>query len=256
MSAGPAGDFDYDRAGAGYATVRRTDPRIAAMVHAALGGAGSVVNVGAGAGSYEPADRAVVAVEPSAAMRAQRPASAAPAVAAVAERLPFADGSFAAAMATVTVHQWRDHIAGLRELRRVSSGPVVLLTFDGDALDRLWLADYVPELRDAERGRYPSMAAIDAALGGGTVVTEVPIAPDCPDGFTEAYYARPEAFLEASVRRGQSAWGFVDGGVEERFVARLRADLDAGAWDLRYGYLRTQPEFVGALRLVVQRGPA
>jgi hypothetical protein len=255
MSGGNAGDFDYDRAGGHYATVRRTDPRIAAMVHDELGAAHTVVNVGAGAGSYEPSDRRVVAVEPSAAMRAQRPASAAPVVEGVAEHLPFADASFDAAMAMVTVHQWRDHVAGLRELRRVSRGPVVLLTFEGAALDRLWLAEYVPELVAAEHTRYPALEAIDTALGGGTEVRPVPVARDCPDGFTEAYYARPEAFLEEGVRRGQSAWAFVPDGVEARFVAVLGADLASGAWDRRHGHLRHAPEFTGALRLVVQRAP-
>lgn len=142
MTATLAGDFDYDRHGQGYARQRRTDPRIAARVHAArvhaaLGQARTVINVGAGAGSYEPEDRHVVAVEPSAAMRAQRPRHLAPALDAVAERLPFDDDSFDAAMATVTVHQGSDTEQGLRELRRVSHGPVVILTFDGDALDLL-----------------------------------------------------------------------------------------------------------------------
>src|SRR4051794_19484486 len=134
----PAGDFDYERGGTGYAVRRRTDPRIAARVHAALGDARTVLNVGAGAGSYEPTDRVVTAVEPSAAMRAQRPADR-PAIDAQAENLPFPDGSFDAAMAMVTVHQWPDLDGGLRELRRVSRGPVVMLTFDPDSLDRLWL---------------------------------------------------------------------------------------------------------------------
>jgi SAM-dependent methyltransferase len=225
------------------------------VVHGALAGAPAVVNVGAGAGSYEPADRRVVAVEPSAAMRGQRPSSAAPVVDAVAEALPFADRSFDAAMATVTVHQWRDSTAGLRELRRVSRGPVVVLTFDGTALDRLWLAEYVPELAAAERHRYPPIEAIDAALGGGTEVVPVPVPADCCDGFTEAYYARPEAFLEEEVRRGQSAWGFLAPGVEQRFVADLGEALAGGDWDRRHGHLRRAPSFVGALRLVVQPAP-
>jgi SAM-dependent methyltransferase len=255
MSTAGAGDFDYERAGDGYATARRPDPRIAALVHAALGHGASVVNVGAGAGSYEPSDRAVVAVEPSAAMRSQRPPAAAPVIDAVAEALPFADRAFDAAMAMVTVHQWRDKAAGLRELRRVSRGPVVVLTFEAAALDRLWLDEYAPELAAAERHRYPSLAAIDAALGGGTEAVPVPVARDCPDGFTEAYYARPEAFLEERVRRGQSAWAFLAPGVEERFVERLGAALASGEWDRRHGPLRQAPEFVGALRLVVQPGP-
>ncbi|GAA4183095.1 methyltransferase domain-containing protein [Streptosporangium oxazolinicum] len=251
MTTTPAGDFDYDTHGHGYAVQRRTDPRIAALVHAALGEARTVVNVGAGAGSYEPDDRYVVAVEPSAAMRAQRPATAVPALDAVAERLPFDDDSFDAAMATVTVHQWSDTVGGLGELRRVARGPVVVLTFDGDALDLLWLADYVPELIAAERRRYPPIETIRSLIGRGGEVLAVPIPIDCVDGFTEAYYARPERFLDPRVRASQSAWGFVDDDTEARGIARLGEDLASGAWDARYGELRDQPEFVGSLRLVV-----
>lgn len=245
-----AGDFDYETGGAGYAVQRRTDPRIAALVHAALGGARSVVNVGAGSGSYEPVDRAVTAVEPSASMRAQRPDRLVPAIDATAEALPFADDSFDAAMAMVTIHQWKDTDQGLRELRRVSRGPVVVLTFDGDALELLWLADYVPELMAAERRRYPAVEHVRDVLGGTCVVRPVPVPIDCVDGFTEAYYARPEQFLNPAVRRSQSAWGFVDQPTTDRAVERLRTDLVSGAWDQRYGHLRSQPEFVGSLRLI------
>jgi len=247
----PAGDFDYEAHGTGYAAVRRPDPRIGARVHAALGAARTVVNVGAGAGSYEPEDRPVVAVEPSAAMRAQRARSLLPAVDATAERLPFDDGAFDAAMAMVTIHQWSDLDRGLRELRRVARGPVVILTFDGDALDRLWLAEYAPELVVAEARRMPPIDRVLGALGGTATVAEVPIPLDCTDGFTEAFYGRPERFLDPAVRRAQSAWGFVAPGVEDRAVAALRHDLEHGAWDARFGALRTQPEFVGAVRLVV-----
>lgn len=186
-----AGDFDYERGGQHYATMRRTDPRIAAVVHAALGPSRTVLNVGAGAGSYEPTDRYVVALEPSPAMRAQRPVHAVPALHGVAEHLPFDDKSFDAAMATLTVHQWPDMQAGLREVRRVTRGPVVVLTFDGRALDRFWLADYVPELIEAERRRYPDLDVIGDALGAGASTRIVPVAKDCLDGFTEAYFARP-----------------------------------------------------------------
>jgi SAM-dependent methyltransferase len=253
MTTRHAGDFDYDLHGHGYAQRRRPDPRIAALIHAALGDARTVVNVGAGAGSYEPADRYVVAIEPSAGMRAQRPATAVPALNATAESLPFDDGAFDAAMATVTVHQWRDVARGLAELRRVARGPVVVLTFDGDELDRHWLAAYAPELIAAERRRYPPVRAIAAAVGRTAEVIEVPIPIDCVDGFTEAYYARPEAFLDPRVRAAQSAWGFVSPEATERSVERLRADLASGAWEQRYGHLRTQPQFLGSLRLVVGR---
>jgi hypothetical protein len=249
-----AGDFDYERDGQRYATVRRTDPGIEAVVHGALGSARTVLNVGAGAGSYEPADRYVMALEPSPTMRAQRPAHVVPAVHGVAGHLPFDDSSFDAAMAILTVHQWPDLRAGLHEMRRVARGPVVVLTFDGDALDRFWLADYVPELMVAERRRYPDPGLIGSMLGEGAVVRRVPVTRHCADGFTEAYFARPEAFLDEATRRSQSAWGFLDEGVEERFAHQLRLDLETGVWDERYGALRHQESFDGALRLVVQGG--
>jgi Methyltransferase domain len=247
----PAGDFDYERHGHGYVRHRQADPRIARQVDAALGAARTVVNVGAGAGSYEPSGRLVIAVEPSRVMRAQRPPGRFPAVDATAAKLPFDDGAFDAAMAMVTVHQWPDADAGLAELRRVASGPVVVLTFDPDLLDRFWLASYAPELIEAERRRMPNIGAICAALGGRCDVPPIPVAIDCTDGFAEAYYARPERLLDPAVRRSQSGWGFVRPVVHERTVARLRAALDSGGWDEQYGQLRTQPEYDGSLRLVV-----
>lgn len=244
----PAGDFDYEAAGAGYARLRRTDPRLAAVVHGALGAARTVLNVGAGSGSYEPEDRYVVAVEPSAAMRAQRPPDR-PAVDAVAEALPFDSGSFDAAMAMITVHQWPDLERGLGELRRVARGPVVVLTFDPDALTDFWLADYVPELLEAERPRMPAIARIAAALGGDVDVVAPPIPHDCVDGFIEAYYARPEAFLDPEVRAAQSAWSHTGVDVTPG-LAKLREDLERGAWEDRYGDLRRRPEYVGSLRMI------
>jgi hypothetical protein len=248
-----AGDVDYGRYGPGYAARRRTDPRIAALVHAALGPARSVVNVGAGAGSYEPAGRRVVAVEPAAEMRAQRPPGAAPVVAAVAAALPFRDRSFEAAMATVTVHQWPDPAEGLRELRRVSSGPVVVLTFDPAAVGDFWLASYVPELAAVDARRMPPLGLLAEALGGVASVTTVPLPFDCVDGVTEAYYGRPEALLDPDVRRAQSGWSFLAPEVEARTVAALAADLASGEWDARWGHLRTQPTYEGSLRLLVAR---
>lgn len=245
------GDVDYETHGHGYASLRRADARIGALVREALGSARTVLNVGAGAGSYEPSDRLVVAVEPAAAMRAQRPAHLPPAIRAYAESLPFDDASFDASMATITVHQWSDVELGLRELRRVTRGPVVVLTFDPDALDRFWLAEYAPELIAAERRRFPLIDRIGRALGGSLEVRTVPIPRDCTDGFTEAYYARPERFLDAAVRRGQSAWTFLADGVEDAIVERLESALHSGAWDARFGAFRTAPELVGSLRMVV-----
>jgi SAM-dependent methyltransferase len=246
-----AGDVDYDRHGLGYASRRRTDPRVAAAVLAEVGSARTVLNVGAGAGSYEPEDRHVLAVEPAAAMRAQRPPHLAPAIDATAERLPFDADAIDASMACVTVHQWSDVAAGLAELRRVTRGPVVLLTFDPAAMDRIWLNEYVPAVIASERRRFPTIEALRAGLGGRVEVRDVPIPRDCQDGFIEAYYARPEGLLDPEVRASQSAWTFVEPAVVERGLARLRADLASGAWDRSYGVLREAPEFAGSLRLVV-----
>jgi SAM-dependent methyltransferase len=250
---GSAGDANYGAIGQGYARFRRPDPRIAAYVHAALGSARTVLNVGAGTGSYEPVDRLVTAVEPSAVMRAQRPPHLPPAINAVAEHLPFADGAFEASMATVTVHQWSDLAAGLAELRRVTRGPIAIFTFDGTALDRFWLVEYAPEVLAVEARRYPPIGRIAAALGPDTSVGSIPIPLDCVDGFSEAYYGRPERLLEPDVRRAMSAWSFVDAAVGERFERTLRDDLASGAWDARHGHLRRQPEFDGSLRLIVGR---
>ncbi|MBW8759643.1 MAG: class I SAM-dependent methyltransferase [Burkholderiales bacterium] len=250
-----AGDVDYASHGLGYGRQRRTDPRIEAWVHAALGDARTVLNVGAGAGSYEPLDRHVLAIEPAAAMRAQRPAHLTPAVDGVAERLPLDDQSFDAAMALVTVHQWPDVARGLAELRRVTRGPIVLLTFDGDALDRWWMADYAPEMLAVERRRFPRIASLVDGLGGACEVHAIPIPNDCVDGFSEAFYARPEAFLDPAVRRSQSAWSFVPDDAKARFVHRLGADLASGVWERRHGAWRAKPTFEGSLRGIVSRPP-
>jgi SAM-dependent methyltransferase len=255
VRAAPAGDFDYEAHGRGYAVRRQPDPRIAALIHAALGDARTVLNVGAGAGSYEPEDRHVVAVEPSAQMRAQRPPQLAPAIDAAAERLPFDDDSFDAAMASITIHQWSDLDAGLRELRRVTRGPIAILTFDGDALRDFWINDYVPEVVETERSRFPTISHVVDVLGGPerVEVRAVPIPFDCSDGFGEAYYGRPEAFLQEDVRAAQSGWVLTDQAAVGRGVRQLAADLESGAWDARHGALREQPQRVGAIRLLVAR---
>ena len=251
FSDGSAGDADYGRIGTRYADYRRPDPRIAQSIVAALGNAQSVLNVGAGAGSYEPRDRQITPVEPSATMRSQRPADLPEAIDAVAEDLPCPDKSFVAAMTTISVHQWSDLEAGLAELRRVTRGPIVILTGDPDRLDRFWLTDYAPEVIATEARRYPSMDRLRAALGGTVETSPVPVPLDCTDGFNEAYYGRPEMLLDPGARQACSAWSFVPEEEVERAVARLRADLDSGAWDRAHGYLRTQPTFDGCMVLVV-----
>jgi SAM-dependent methyltransferase len=221
----------YDTIGATYSATRRTEPRIAAQVWAALGDARTVLNVGAGTGSYEPPDRDVTAVEPSAVMRAQRPAGAAPCVAATAESLPFGDQSFDAAMAFATIDHWQDPIAGLREMRRVARR-VVVFTKDFSDPDLFWLdRDYLPEVADLRAGR-PSLTDLARAIGARAEPVLIPW--DCADGFYQAYWRRPAAYLDVRVRRGMSIWARVGRDAEQRAVRSLGADLASGRWAERH----------------------
>jgi SAM-dependent methyltransferase len=241
----------YDAIGATYTVTRRTEPRIAARIWAALGDARTVLNVGAGSGSYEPSDRDVTAVEPSAVMRAQRPVGAAPCVAATAERLPFEDQSFDAAMAFSTVHHWENPIAGLREMRRVARRVVVFTHDASDAgwLRRFWLIrDYLPEVADLVAGR-PSLTEQARAIGARVEPVLVPW--DCADGFFEAYWRRPEAYLDDHVRRGVSVWARVGPKAEQRAVRGLRDDLVSGRWAERNRDLAALDEAELGLRLLV-----
>ena len=243
----------YDTIGATYTVTRRTEPRIAAKIWAAIGDARTVLNVGAGTGSYEPPGRDVTAVEPSALMRAQRPAGAAPCVAAVAESLPFEDQSFDAAMALHTVHHWQDPIAGLREMRRVARRVVV---FTHDSSDtgwrrRFWLTrDYLPEIADFTVGR-PSLTEQARAIGARMEPVFIPW--DCADGFFEAYWRRPEAYLDDHVRRGVSVWARVGPEAEQRAVRSLRDDLVSGRWAERNRDLVALDAAELGLRLLVTR---
>ena len=248
---GSAGDANYGVIGDGYAQFRQPDPEIAGFILRALGDAHTVLNVGAGAGSYEPIDREVTAVEPSASMRAQRPSHLPEAIDAVAELLPFANDSFDASMATFTVHQWSDLKAGLTEMRRVTRGPILILTCNPDELSRFWLEKYIPEVLEVEGRRYPSIETISEILGPNTEVLSVPVPLNCTDGFSEAYYGRPEFLLNPAARLACSAWSFVLPTVIERFVIDLERDLESGSWDAKYGHYRTQPQFDGSLKLVV-----
>jgi SAM-dependent methyltransferase len=219
----------YDTIGATYAVTRRTEPRIADQIWAALGDARTVLNVGAGTGSYEPPGRQVLAVEPSALMRSQRPRGAAPCLAGHAENLPFDDHCFDAAMAVCTVHHWQDPIAGLREMRRVAHRVVVFL-FDTSEPSQFWLTrDYLPEFADLTACRVlASLPVLADAIGARTEPVLVPW--DCADGFFEAYWRRPEAYLDEGVRRGISVWDAVGPGAEHRAVHQLRRDLASGHW--------------------------
>ncbi|GAA0597590.1 methyltransferase domain-containing protein [Kribbella sandramycini] len=250
---GSAGDADYARIGDGYTSYRQPEPEFEAAIREALGTARSVLNIGAGAGSYEPRDLDVTAVEPSAKMRAQRPADRVAALDATAENLPFENNTFDAAMATFTVHQWPDLAAGLTEARRVTRGPIAVLTCDPTLLRSFWLYEYAPEAIDTEARRYPPVDTILAGLGGGQAHL-LPIPLHCTDGFSEAYYGRPERLLDPGARRANSAWSFVTPDAHERFETHLSADLRNGTWDRNHGRLRTQPHFSGSLTLIVSPG--
>lgn len=236
----------YDTIGVDYANLRKPDLRIAAQIGAALGPARSVLNVGAGAGSYEPVGREVTAVEPSLEMIRQRPPGAAPVVQASAESLPFADDSFDAAMAILTVHHWTDKARGLAEMRRVSRGPVVLLTFD-PAHRGNWLTDYLPELIDLDERAMPLMPDYARWLGSMDVAP-VPIPHNCRDGFLYAYWRRPRAYLDPRVRAAISSFWMI-GGVEEG-LRRLEDDLDSALWHDRYGHLLALDAIDAGYRLV------
>lgn len=232
---GSAGDVDYGVIGTHYSRYRQPDARIEAAIRTALGDARTVLNVGAGTGSYEPLDRDVTAVEPSASMRSQRAAHLAQAIDAVAEQLPFAQDRFDASMATFTLHQWSDVERGLREMRRVTSGPVVILTCDPAEVERFWLNDYVPDVLRAEARRYPSIESLVGHLAGRVDIVPLAIPLDCRDGFNEAYYGRPEMFLDPAARGACSAWTFVDDRSVASGIATLEQDLRSGAWDAKHG---------------------
>jgi SAM-dependent methyltransferase len=240
----------YDRIGEVYTSTRRADARIAEMIWRGLGDANTVVNVGAGAGSYEPPDRRVVAVEPSWRMIQQRSGSA-PVVCGVAESLPFPAGAFDAALAILTLHHWTDWRRGLTEMKRVATRQV-LVAFDPDEVRGFWLtASYLPEIGELDRGRCPPLADIARALGPCRVQS-IAVPYDCTDGFLAAYWRRPEAYLEPSVRAGISSFALLDPAVVTRGVARLRSDVDSGVWDERFGHLRKADALDVGYRLVIR----
>jgi ubiquinone/menaquinone biosynthesis C-methylase UbiE len=240
----------YDELGVNYSDFRRADPRIEARIWAALGDAGSVVNVGAGTGSYEPRDREVIAVEPSPLMIAKRPRGAAPTLQGVAEALPLDDQSVDAAMGTLTIHHWQDLDAGLAEMRRVARKRVVLLTIDAEKNSEIWtLSEYFPAAARAEREKMPTMRDLEAKLPNATI--EVLPAPSrCQDEFTSALWDRPELFLEPETLRASSLWHQLSPEMIRGGQERLRADLASGRWDEVHGHLRSLPELDIGLRLV------
>jgi SAM-dependent methyltransferase len=247
-----SGGVRYDTIGRGYSTYRRADPRIAAAVQQALGDARTVVNVGAGTGSYEPSDRPVIPIEPSTAMALQRDPALPPAVLGVAESLPLADGSADAAMAMLTMHHWADVRRGVAELKRVARRRIVLMTIDVDVEARMWLfSDYVPEIAQRDGREFPALPELVAWLGARTTVVTVPVPADCTDGFGLAFWSRPEAVLDPGARAATSGFARMDRDREMAAVRRLARDLETGEWDRRHGALRTLPDLDVGLRLVV-----
>ncbi len=243
-------DAVYDRIGIGYADLRVPEPRFARALHAALGDARTVVNVGAGAGSYEPAS-CVAAVEPSATMLSQRPDGAAPAVRAVAERLPFRDGAFDAGLAVLTTHHWTDPLAGLDELARVSRRQVVLTWDQAFSAEQFWFVrDYLPESAEREA----DLAALSTVVAAwpGAVVSVVPVPWECKDGFYAAYWRRPRAYLSPVVRASISAFALLDHALVDRAVDALRTDLDSGLWASRYAHLLGRADLDAGYRLVTR----
>lgn len=237
----------YDIIGENYAELRRPDQRIGRIIENALGSAQSVLNVGAGTGSYEPTGRSVTAVEPSREMIRKRSPAAARAVQASADALPFDDKSFDAAIAILTIHHWPDKEAGLREMRRVTRGRIVLLTFD--PAQRPWLTDYLPELAALDEAQMPRMSDYERWLSGAVQITPVPVPHDCSDGFLYAYWRRPAAYLDERIRSGSSSFWAI--GSAEAGLQNLRRDLETGEWQRRYAALLNLDAYDAGYRLVV-----
>jgi SAM-dependent methyltransferase len=241
----------YDRIGVSYATTRRPDARIERQIEEALGDARSIVNVGAGVGAYEPRDREVTAVEPSAVMLAQRPPDAAPALQAPAEALPFPDGSFDAALAVLTMHHWSDWRAGVAELRRVARKCIVVLTFDPAYISRYWLVrDYLPQIAVRDEARFAPLPVVAEALGGAEI-ERVPIAQDCEDGFLCAWWRRPLAYLEEDVRANVSSLATLEPAIVAEALGRLERDVADGSWAERNAELLTLDQADFGYRLLI-----
>src|SRR5215831_3600018 len=241
----------YDEIGHNYVVTRQPDTRIAAAIRAALGEARTVLNVGAGTGSYGPADLQVVAVEPSRAMIQQRSTGAAPVVQAVAEHLPWADAAFDATLAILTIHHWLDRTAGLAELRRVARHRVVLLTWDPACCDAFWLITrYVPEILDLDVPRFPSMAELSHCLGQ-IEARPLPIPHDCQDGFLGAFWRRPAAYLDPNVRRAMSGFAHLPPEIANTGLAHLAEDLHSGQWDAQFSWVREQTSLDLGYRLII-----
>jgi Methyltransferase domain len=243
----------YERIGHGYARLRREDPRIAARIDAALGDARTVVNVGAGTGSYEPRDRYVIAIEPSDVMAAQRPPGLPPALRGTAGRLPLRDDSVQAAMAILTIHHWDDELQdGICELRRVATGAVAILTYLPEVSNDMWLVkDYLPEVGELDVRIFPTPEELAGWLGGLVTVQTLPVHRDSPDWMFGSFWAHPERVLDHDARNATSGFARTPPEIVDRAVRALERDLRSGEWDRRHGHLRELDELDVGLRLVV-----
>lgn len=243
----------YDEIGCDYASTRREDPRLRDRILSALGDSKTIVNVGAGTGSYEPRDRYVIAIEPSDVMAAQRPAELSPAIRGSAAPIMLRDASVDGAMAILTVHHWDDQLeSGVRELRRVARGPVVIVTVDADVCGEMWLLrDYLPEAAALDRATFPEIAHLAAWLGGTVEVETVPTPRDTPDWTLASFWAHPERVLDETARSATSGFARMDPAVVERVVTEVDRDLRSGTWDQRYGHLRDLDALDVGVRLVV-----
>lgn len=245
----------YDTIGHGYARTRREDPRLRARIHAALGDARIVVNVGAGTGSYEPRDRHVIAIEPSDVMAAQRPPGLVPALRGTAGSLPLRDAAADAAMAIITLHHWDgERERGVREMRRVARGPVVIATYDPEISGAMWLmADYLPEIAALDHAIFPAPEAVASWLGGDVAIEPLPIPRDCEDWMLGSFWAHPERVLDADARSATSGFARMPPDIVDRAVAAVERDLASGAWHARHGALLDLDEHDVGLRLIVGR---
>ena len=237
----------YDTIGLNYADLRRPDRRIAEKIDLALGDALEVLNVGAGAGSYEPENRKITAIEPSIEMIKQRSDSDTIVVQGSAEELPFDDDAFDASMAVLTLHHWSNKDVGIREMQRVTKGAVVILTFDPYA-KWFWLADYFPALEELDRWQMPQIEKFKEWFDEPKVEV-LPIPSDCTDGFLAAYWKRPEAYLDKRVRAAMSSFSAI-GDISDG-VAKLTRELDSGEWHRRYSHLSDLDELDCGYRLIV-----
>jgi hypothetical protein len=234
----------YDTIGMGYIAQRLPDPRIASLLHSAIGGAESVVNVGAGTGSYEPTDRPVIAVEPSMIMIRHVPRS---------RRRPYKlwqNNCHFATAAHLLSQRYSPSIKGLQELGRIARDCVAILTWDPSGAG-FWLTDeYFPEITKQDHKRFPAISEISRAFGA-VEVRAVPVPHDCIDGFLGAYWRRPHAYLDPAVRSGMSGFAGLPGLDDGLF--QLRRDLESGEWTRRFGHILNQDNLDIGYRLVIAR---